>query len=202
MGFEESWRRTREHLLEARRRLSANLVPGEEGGRLASFEEYLDYNELQLAMEELETIAESHRAPFSFWRQMRHAAEEMQLKEVCALYTARCLMLPLATDLAIQLQAGLLEHPLYLKAKAQSYFCGPHFLLFEASEIERLHIGTEEKQRLREISARSGEPVICMYFLTAEETPEPLAGHGEMFAFFFDPEFLQPLAVDVSGWRS
>lgn len=77
----ESWARTRRHLSHAAALLPADLVEPEDGGRLARYREWLEHNELELALDELEGLGEINRVPREFWIHLRDAALEMQLEE-------------------------------------------------------------------------------------------------------------------------
>jgi hypothetical protein len=48
---------------------------------LAEYKEYLRVNELELAMEELESIAREHGAKSGFWRRLQKAAHQMNLQD-------------------------------------------------------------------------------------------------------------------------
>lgn len=68
----ESWRRTRAHLERARALLA-------DDPQLARYQEFLDQNELELALDELEQVGEG--APVEYWTALHAAAEEMGLAE-------------------------------------------------------------------------------------------------------------------------
>jgi len=199
--LEESWARTREHLTQARSKLPASPVPGEEGGSIAAFEEYLEHNELQLALSELELLETANRAPFSFWRHMQRAAGQMGLVEESARYEEQCVKLPLSPEWMVRLEIIASAHPLYREAKGLPYCAGPEMMLFDRDWIRTCRLPEDTKLLLNSLD-REGEPVVCMAFWTALEKPEPLAGHGQMYAFFFDPGTLEIVSTDVSGWRS
>lgn len=74
--FVESWERTRGHL----RRALVELPAGDD----AEFEwyaEFIDHNELELAMDELAQIGQARPATRTFWLALADAANEMGLKE-------------------------------------------------------------------------------------------------------------------------
>ena len=71
-----SWDRTRVHLSRA----WVELPSGERDG-LAQYHDYLDHNELGLAMEELERVGRLRSAPSTFWAALADAAAEMGLDE-------------------------------------------------------------------------------------------------------------------------
>jgi len=53
---------------------------------LDNYKNYLQVNELELAMLELEQTAREHGAKSSFWRRLRKAAQEMKLDNKVAEY--------------------------------------------------------------------------------------------------------------------
>jgi hypothetical protein len=81
MNLELSWKITRFHLGSARKHLPSSFKENAEGGSLANFEEYLSYNELGLAFDELEMIGMENDCPPEFWRDLIAAAENMELFE-------------------------------------------------------------------------------------------------------------------------
>lgn len=80
MSLRASWKRTEAHLKEARRELPVDPVPGHEIGSAADFQEFLDHNELELALDELEGMAYTNPSTARFWFSLRKAASEMQLE--------------------------------------------------------------------------------------------------------------------------
>lgn len=73
--LEQSWARTRIHLGKARALLSC----GDDALRM--YLEFLDANELQLAMDELEHAASGSSVGSAFWRHLTDAAREMKLPD-------------------------------------------------------------------------------------------------------------------------
>jgi hypothetical protein len=55
--------------------------PAEVEGSLDRLGEWLDHNELELALDELESLGEDNTAPPKFWEALRSAAERMRLTE-------------------------------------------------------------------------------------------------------------------------
>lgn len=76
----ESWERTRAHLSRAAALLPASPVESDEGGRVDRYHEWLDHNELELALDELEGIGDNNVVPRAFWGHLRDAAREMGLE--------------------------------------------------------------------------------------------------------------------------
>ena len=64
---EASWSRTRAHLNKAFAQLPPFPKDGEEGGSVLRYREWLDYNELELALEELELLGEANNVGGLFW---------------------------------------------------------------------------------------------------------------------------------------
>ncbi|MGH3117016.1 MAG: MafI family immunity protein [Gaiellales bacterium] len=86
--LEASWQITRRHLAAAKAEL-----PRSEGRALDRslliYREYVDHNELELAMHALEHASESDRAPAAFWRALERAAANMGLTEAVEFYGLR-----------------------------------------------------------------------------------------------------------------
>ncbi len=59
------------------------------GEQQARLDEWLDHNELELALHELEAIGQESAAPQSFWLMLQSAAERMGLEEDAAEYAKR-----------------------------------------------------------------------------------------------------------------
>jgi hypothetical protein len=76
-----SWDRTRGHLSRAWVEL-----PAGDSDELAWYVEFLDYNELELAMEALEEAGRHRGASAAFWLALTDAAEEMRLPSKAAQY--------------------------------------------------------------------------------------------------------------------
>ena len=55
--------------------------PVEAEGRVARLAEWLDHNELELALDELEALGEDNAASPTYWEYLRSAAERMGLAE-------------------------------------------------------------------------------------------------------------------------
>lgn len=79
--LQECWARTQGHLGHAAALLPAGLVESDEGGRLHRYREWIEHNELELALDELESLGGINRVPREFWAHLRDAALEMQLSE-------------------------------------------------------------------------------------------------------------------------
>jgi hypothetical protein len=58
-------------------------------GTLAQYEEFLAANELQLALDELEGIAEQSACPPTFWVALKDAAGRMELRGHASRYAQR-----------------------------------------------------------------------------------------------------------------
>ena len=53
--------------------------PAEAEGSAARLTDWLDHNELELALDELEALGEENAAPPAYWEHLRSAAERMEL---------------------------------------------------------------------------------------------------------------------------
>jgi hypothetical protein len=73
------WAAVRRDLDRARTLLPPQPVEGE--GSLDRLAEWLDHNELDLALDELELLGEDNSAPAPFWQALRTAAERMGLTQ-------------------------------------------------------------------------------------------------------------------------
>ena len=78
--LQESWARTTAHLRRAARLLPEVPAPSEDG-RVEQFREYLEHNELELALDALEALGECNPVPSEFWGHLREAAAEMRLEK-------------------------------------------------------------------------------------------------------------------------
>lgn len=87
--LEASWTRTRAYLQAAFRELPASLAKGEEGQTTQQYFEWLEHNELELALDELEGLGETNPVPISFWRALLDAATNMNLGEHAERYRQR-----------------------------------------------------------------------------------------------------------------
>ncbi len=87
--LEASWSRTRAHLENAFAQLPASPVDGEEGGSAQEYREWLDYNELELALDELEMLGEVNGVERTFWEFLLQAATEMDLNDHAMRYRMR-----------------------------------------------------------------------------------------------------------------
>lgn len=77
--LDASWARTRRHLERAFAHLPESPVGGEQGGAVERYRSWLDHNELELALDELEFLGEANGMAGDFWQRLRDAALEMEL---------------------------------------------------------------------------------------------------------------------------
>jgi hypothetical protein len=84
--LEASWSRTRANLEKAFAQLPSFPEDGEEGGSVRRYREWLDYNELELALDELELLGEANHVGKLFWESLLRAATEMSLNAHAARY--------------------------------------------------------------------------------------------------------------------
>ncbi len=87
--LEASWSRTRAHLENAFAQLPASPVDAEEGGSAQQFGEWLDHNELELALDELEMLGEVNGVGRTFREFLLQAATEMNLNDHAMRYRER-----------------------------------------------------------------------------------------------------------------
>lgn len=73
--LQKIWMTAAANLRHARQMLPDNVSPD----KLVQFDEYLDHNELGLAMHELEHIGRQQKCSDGFWRNMQRAADTMNL---------------------------------------------------------------------------------------------------------------------------
>lgn len=76
--LDASWQRTRKRFERA---VALLALPGDGHARLASYQQNLDHNELELALDDLEEAAEEMMQPPEFWEHLRWAAENMGLQD-------------------------------------------------------------------------------------------------------------------------
>jgi hypothetical protein len=76
--LEASWHRTRKRFERA---VALLALTGDDRTRLASYQENLDHNELELALDDLEEAGDGAIQPPEFWEHLRWAAENMGLQE-------------------------------------------------------------------------------------------------------------------------
>ena len=82
------WSAVREDFDRARALLPDNPVESE--GRVARLVEWLDHNELELALDELEALGETNAVPPAYWQALASAAERMGLVGHHARLARRC----------------------------------------------------------------------------------------------------------------
>ncbi|MDX2217818.1 MAG: hypothetical protein SF172_02205 [Burkholderiales bacterium] len=61
--LEKSWAITVQHLEAARALISASSAPGSDGGTLTQYQEFLEHNELELALDELADVGNGSSPP-------------------------------------------------------------------------------------------------------------------------------------------
>ena len=88
--LKKSWAITRGHLAGARAALSSEGLDVAESAKRAirEYEEFLDHNELELAMDMLEHAVQGLSAPPEFWSKLLAAAENMGLPKRVADFRA------------------------------------------------------------------------------------------------------------------
>ena len=84
--LERSWSITRSHFSTALSYLPPEPVGGDEGWSLPRYQEWLEHNELELALDELAGLGEANMAPKAFWQELIAAANNMGLKDRAEAY--------------------------------------------------------------------------------------------------------------------
>ncbi len=84
--LQRSWTVTRSHLLSAAKRLPSQPIVGEDSGTLERYQEWLDHNELELALDDLADVGLSNRVSKDFWCELLAAAKNMGLDSHCTEY--------------------------------------------------------------------------------------------------------------------
>lgn len=79
--LQRSWTITREYLAKAQATLQAALPGPEDTATFAAYDDWLDNNELALALDELEILAEDVPVSNTFWQVALLAAENMGLAD-------------------------------------------------------------------------------------------------------------------------
>ena len=87
--LKHSWRITRGYLENAVDLLPERFLNSAEGKALTRYE-WLGYNELELALDELERLGDVNDAPTAFWAELLAAAKNMALANHVERYKKRC----------------------------------------------------------------------------------------------------------------
>ena len=77
--LQASWARTCTHLNAAFQVLPESPKDGLCGGSVAAYHDWLSHNELELALDELEMLADANVVPRKYWENLLAAAQEMKL---------------------------------------------------------------------------------------------------------------------------
>jgi len=108
-------------------------------------------------------------------------------------YRKRYLQRPILTnsrdkaELIRELELLVSDHPLFAQAKSKKYCENSELLLFTADEINRFRIDPKAKNVLMNTTKKPERKIRILNLITAEEVPEPFAGAGEHYMFFFHP---------------
>jgi len=81
MDLNKSWAITRYHLEQARSLLTSPSFQADQVESLAFYREFIDHNELECALDQLEMIGESCSCSPDFWKELELAALNMGLKD-------------------------------------------------------------------------------------------------------------------------
>ncbi len=88
-SHEESWKVTIKHLKAGRALLPQDMLFEEEKVFKKEYAEYLDHNELELAMNALDDLGLLCNAPNEFWHQLESAASNMGLTDKAVRFKQR-----------------------------------------------------------------------------------------------------------------
>ncbi len=89
MNFEKSWAITRKHLEKARSFLPTYPIQTDITESIEAYQDFIDHNEFELAMGQLEGLGEVHPCPKAFWKELKLAAQNMGLAKSVAYYDAK-----------------------------------------------------------------------------------------------------------------
>lgn len=89
MDLEKSWAITRKHLEKARSLLPSPIVQGEQTESIGAYQEFIEHNELECALDQLEGLGEANACSQEFWQELRLATENMGLTDRLAYYDAK-----------------------------------------------------------------------------------------------------------------
>lgn len=77
--LEALWAQVSQELEGAARLLPSPAQKGDDGGTIEAFHDWLEHNELELALDELELLGEANEVPDDFWLHLATAAGFMKL---------------------------------------------------------------------------------------------------------------------------
>jgi hypothetical protein len=89
MDLHQRWAQTSEHLKAAQALLPPITLEDPEIGTLARLNEWLEHNELELALDELVSLGELNQAELLYWQNLLAAAENMGLTRQSAILRAK-----------------------------------------------------------------------------------------------------------------
>jgi hypothetical protein len=88
-ALQQSWQVTTRHLEHARMMLPLSAASQPENDAIARYKDWLDHNELELALDELEAIGKQQAGSTAFWQELLAAARNMGLTEHVQRYQAK-----------------------------------------------------------------------------------------------------------------
>jgi hypothetical protein len=86
---QQSWQITTQHLEHARALVPFSAAAQPDNEAIRRYEDWLDHNELELALDELEAMGEQHVGSTAFWQELLAAARNMGLTEHIQRYQAK-----------------------------------------------------------------------------------------------------------------
>lgn len=78
-SLQKLWDQVKHHLNQGFSLLPQNPRDNDDGGRVNSFHEYVNANELELALDELEGLGKANQVTNEFWKELFEAANLMGL---------------------------------------------------------------------------------------------------------------------------
>ncbi|MCX6956573.1 MAG: hypothetical protein NTV51_30955 [Verrucomicrobia bacterium] len=100
-----------------------------------------------------------------------------------------------------ELEARIGSHPNFLAAKSHFHCSTGEVFMWKRADIERFRLAAAIREKILDaLGTEESSPMLL--YQTSDVKPEPLAGHGLLYAFIFHPQTHELLASDVSNWRS
>lgn len=106
------------------------------------------------------------------------------------------------TEEATRLEQIIAEHHLLKEAKGRFHCTGPNLMRWTETEINRTRLDDAIKKSIVAYLGSGDSSVRILMYFTSTVTPEPLSGHGELYAFMFHSERDELIETDISTWRS
>ena len=88
MNLKDSWKKTTQHLAKAFQLLPENFKEGDTE-TASSYKDFIEHDELELAMEQLEGLGEQNNCKPEFWEQLILASKSMGLESRTEYYKTK-----------------------------------------------------------------------------------------------------------------